>query len=107
MDTIDYDAYDTDSIEKFGEQILDVRDNNYFTSYESVDSFAEDVLAKRSGYSPILKAKVKGNPALQLSDIIRLSGTDYDGRWTVVGIKSAITKESGFSCDLTLERVAE
>lgn len=107
VDTIDYDAYDTDSIEKFGEQILDVRDNNYFTSYESVDSFAEDVLAKRAGYSPILKAKVKGNPALQLSDIIRLSGTDYDGRWTVVGIKSAITKESGFSCDLTLERVAE
>lgn len=107
VDTIDYDAYDTDSIDKFGEQILDVRDNNYFTSYESVDTFAEDVLSKRAGYSPTLTVRIKGNPALQLSDVVVLDGTDYDGRWEIVGVRSAITQSDGFSCTLTLEKAPE
>lgn len=103
VDTINYDAYDSDSVAEFGEMVLSITDNNYFGSYANADSYAEDVLKRRSGYSPTMEMRVKGNPALQLGDVIQLN-YKYNGTYKVVGIKSAITNSAGFTTTLTVER---
>lgn len=103
VDTIDYDAYDSDSVDEFGEMVLDISDNNYFGSYANADSYAEDVLKRRAGYSPTMTMTVKGNPALQLGDVVHI-GYKYEGDYKVVGIKSAITNSSGYTTTLTVEK---
>lgn len=103
VDTIEYNAYDDDSVEQFGEMVLDVTDNNYFGSYANADAYAMDVLRRRSGYSPTMTMQVKGNPALQLGDVIRVD-YKYEGEYKVVGIKSAITNNGGFTSTLTVEK---
>lgn len=103
VDTIKYNAYDEDSVEAFGEMVLSIEDNNYFGSYNNADHYAEDVLKHRAEYSPTITLTVKGNPALQLSDIITLD-YKYDGYYRVVGIKSSITSQSGYQTQLTVEK---
>lgn len=103
VDTIEYNAYDDDSVEQFGEMVLDITDNNYFGSYANADAYAMDVLRRRSGYSPTMTMQVKGNPALQLGDVIRVD-YKYEGEYKVVGIKSAITNNGGFTSTLTVEK---
>lgn len=103
VDTIKYNAYDEDSVEAFGEMVLSIEDNNYFGSYNNADHYAEDVLKHRAEYSPTITLTVKGNPALQLSDIITLD-YKYDGYYRVVGIESSITSQSGYQTQLTVEK---
>lgn len=103
VDTIEYNAYDDDSVEKFGEMVLEITDNNCFGSYANADSYAMDVLKRRADYSPTMTMQVKGNPALQLGDVIHID-YKYEGEYKVVGIKSSITNESGFVSTLTVER---
>lgn len=103
VDTIKYDAYDDDSVEKFGEMILEINDNNYFGSYSNADSYAMDILKRRAQYSPTMILKVKGNPALQLGDIITCNHK-YTGDYKVVGIKSSISNSGGYTTELTVER---
>ena len=103
VDTIKYNAYDSDSVDKFGEMILEITDNNYFGSYTNADSYAMDILKRRAGYSPTMTLRVKGNPALQLGDIIHVD-YKYIGDYKIVGIKSGITNNSGFTQELTVER---
>ena len=103
VDTIKYDAHDDDSVEKFGEMILEINDNNYFGTYSNVDSYAMDILKHRASYSPIMVLKVKGNPALQLGDIITCS-YKYEGDYKVVGIKSSISNSGGYTTELTVEK---
>ena len=103
VDTIKYNAYDDESVEKFGEMILDITDNDYFGSYANADAYAMDILKRRAGYSPTITLKVKGNPALQLGDIIHIA-YKYDGDYKIVGINSSITNGAGFTQELTIER---
>lgn len=103
VDTIKYNAYDSDSVDKFGEMILEISDNDYFGSYNNADSYATNILKTRAGYSPTMNLKVKGNPALQLGDIIHVD-YKYIGDYKVVGIKSSITNGGGFTQELTVER---
>lgn len=102
VDTIEYNAYDEDSVEQFGEMILDISDNNCFGSYQNADSYAMDILKRRAGYSPTMTMTVKGNPALQLGDVVHID-YKYEGDYKVVGIKSAITNSAGFTTALTVE----
>lgn len=103
VDTISYDAYDEDSVEQFGEMVLDVTDNDYFGSYANADSYAENVLSRRAGYSPTIELEVKGNPALQLGDVVKITHK-YTGEFKIIGIKSSITNNAGFTSKLTVER---
>lgn len=103
VDTIDYDAYDEDSVEQFGEMTLEITDNDFFGSYGNADSFAMDILRNRSGYSPTLTMKVKGNPALQLGDIIQVD-YKYPDTYKIVGIQSSISNQSGLSTTMTVEK---
>lgn len=102
VDTIKYDAYDEDSVEAFGEMVLDIEDNNYFGSYNNADDYAEDILKRRADYSPTITLTVKGNPALQLSDAVYID-YKYHGNYRVIGIKSSITNGSGYQTAITVE----
>lgn len=103
VDTIDYDAYDEDSVDEFGEMVLEITDNNFFGSYTNADAYAEDILRVRAGYSPTLNMKVKGNPALQLGDIIQVNDK-FAGTYKITGIKSAISGTDGLSVEMTVEK---
>lgn len=103
VDSIKFDAYDEDSVEQFGEILLDVSDNNYFGSYSNADEYATNILKTRASYSPTMNLKVKGNPALQLGDIIEVQGK-FAGTYKVVGMKSAISASDGLSMEMTVER---
>ena len=103
VDSIKYDAYDEDSVDKFGEMILEITDNNYFGSFQNADEYAEDILRRRKDYSPTMTMKVKGNPALQLGDIIQVNHK-YEGTYKIIGIKSSISNSGGFQVELTVEK---
>ena len=103
VDTIKYDAYDEDSVSEFGEMVIEITENNFFGSYDNADHYAEDILKKRAGYSPTMKLKVKGNPALQLGDIISIEGK-YAGDYKITGITSAISQTDGFGIEMTVEK---
>lgn len=103
VDSIKYDAYDEDSVEKFGEMVLEITDNDYFGSFKNADEYAEDILKRRAEYSPTMTMKVKGNPALQLGDIIQID-YKYEGTYKIVGIKSSISNTGGLEVELTVEK---
>lgn len=103
VDTIDYDAYDEDSVEKFGEMVLEITDNEFFGSYSNADAYAMNVLRRRKDYSPTFTLKVKGNPALQLGDIITVTHK-YAGTYKIVGVNSAISNNEGLSTIMTVEK---
>lgn len=84
--SIKYTAKDEESIEKYGLHELSITDNNCFGSLQNADSFAMNVLEQYSGYSPTLDLEVKGDPSLQLQDIVTLQDTKYDGTWLIKGI---------------------
>lgn len=102
VDTIKYDAYDTDSVDEFGEMVLEINDNDYFGSYNNANDYAEYILKQRASYSPIMTLKVKGSPALQLGDIIQVNDK-FVGTYKVIGIKSAMSGSDGLSIELTVE----
>ena len=103
VDTIKYDAYDEDSVNEFGEMVLEINDNDFFGSYQNADEYAESILKIRSDYSPVINMKVKGNPALQLGDIIQVNGK-FAGAYKITGISSAISGSDGLSVNITAER---
>lgn len=89
--TIKYTAEDEESIERFGLHDLTITDNTCFGSQQNIDTFATDVLKAYSGFSPVLKLSVKGDPSLQIQDIVTLQGTSYDGAWLVKAISHSLT----------------
>lgn len=91
--TIKYTAEDEESIEKFGLHELSITDNNCFGNQQNIDAFATDVLNRYASYSPSLELEIKGNPALQLQDVITLSGTNYDGDWMIKSISHILAPD--------------
>lgn len=84
--TIKYTAEDEDSIEKFGLHELTITDNTCFGNQQNIDTFATDVLNSYAGFSPVLELSVKGDPSLQIQDIVTLQDTGYDGTWAIKAI---------------------
>ena len=101
---IDYEARDDDSIEKYGVQTLEIADNNCFGNYKNIDEYAMDILTKYAEYSPTLKLEVKGNPALQLQDIVTVDFRDYSGDYQIVGMEVSLD-DSKLKTVLTLRKI--
>ncbi len=101
---IDYEARDDDSIEKYGVQTLEITDNNCFGNYKNIDEYAMDILTKYAEYSPTLKLEVKGNPALQLQDIVTVNFRDYSGDYQIVGMEVSLD-DSKLKTVLTLRKI--
>lgn len=85
IDVIDYDAYEDESVEKYGEHILHIEDNNFIQNYESANSLGVYLLRDRAFYNQALELEVKGNWALQLNDVIELEG-EWSGTYVIDSI---------------------
>lgn len=82
---LDYEAYDEESVEEYGERPLEITNNEFFQSENQADLFARYMLYERAKYNPILNVEVKGDFSLMLGDIIELQG-EYAGTYIVDGI---------------------
>ena len=60
-DVIDYDAYDDESLEKYGDQLLEISDNRFFQTYYQADAFARSIIAQRKEYGRVVEAQIKGD----------------------------------------------
>lgn len=93
--TTTYDAYDDESVEKYEEKILTI-DNNFIQSTSQADSLADTLLDEYSEHNDIVTLDVKGNPAIQLSDIIEVDYDEYSGEYRIIGITNK-TQNSKFT----------
>lgn len=101
---IEYEAKDDVSVEKYGVQMLEITDNTCFGNYKNIDSYAMDILSKYAEYSPTLKLQVKGDPALQLQDIVSVDFRDYDGDYQIIGMEVSLD-DSELKTTLTLRKI--
>ena len=83
---LNYEAYDDDSVEEYGEHLLEITDNQFFQSDEQADLYARFMLYERANYNPVLDVDVKGDFSLMLGDIIEIRGTEFAGTYIVDGI---------------------
>lgn len=100
---IEYEARDDESVEKYGVQPIEISDNNCFGNYKNIDSYAMDILKKYAEYSSILKLEVKGNPALQLQDIVSVDFREFTGDYQIIGIDMSLG-DSQLKTVLTLRK---
>lgn len=84
-----YDNKDTDSIEKYEDQILSIS-NNFIQSISQARSLALTILDAYSEYNDIIEMEVKGNVALQLSDIIEVDYEEYTGQYRIIEIENKL-----------------
>lgn len=96
VDEIDYEAKNPESIERFGDNPLEITDNHFFGSYANCRNFARDVLNKMSDFSPTVELDIIGNPALQIGDIVSIEG-EKSGDYIVTGITVSMGVNKGMT----------
>lgn len=102
VDKIEYTEVDQDSIEKYGEKTLEI-DNPFLQTVDQCESLALTILEEFSAYAGQLELEVKGNPALQLSDVVTVDVRSYSGTYKIV--KALNTLQSGkYGQRLTVRR---
>lgn len=86
-DVLDYDAYDDVSVEKYGDQLLEVTDNQFFQTYMQANMFARTTILQHSDYTRTVEAEIKGDFSFQLLDLIKITTTsgEYDDIYRVMG----------------------
>jgi len=84
-----YEAYDDESVAKYEDKVLTI-DNSFIQSVSQADSLALTILDEYSEYNDIITIEVKGNPAIQLSDIIEVDYDEFSGDYRVIGITNKI-----------------
>ncbi len=86
-DVLNYDAYEDVSVEKYGDQILEITDNQFFQTYGQANAYARTLIKQHAEYNRSIKVGIKGDFALQLLDLIEINtGGDYDGIYQILGI---------------------
>lgn len=87
-DVLDYDAYDDESVAKYGDQILEITDNQFFQTYTQANAFARTLIRQHAEYGRTIEASIKGDFAFQLLDLIQIntSNTAYNGIYRIMGI---------------------
>ena len=100
--TTTYDAYEDESVDKYEEKIEKI-ENNFIQSVSQAESLALTLLDEYSEFNDIIKIDVKGNPALQLSDVIDVDYEEYTGEYRLIGIEDKI-QDSKFTQVLTGKR---
>jgi hypothetical protein len=102
IDTLNYEAYDQDSIDEYGEHLLQIK-NDLFGSESNCESFAYTTLDAYAQFDSIIDISVKGDPALQLGDIIWIDTAKVEGQFQITKISNAINP-SGVSQDIMAKR---
>lgn len=102
IDTLQYEAYDQDSIDEYGEHLLDIK-NDMFGSEDNCESFAYTILDAYSQFDSIIEISVKSDPALQLGDIIWVDTAKIEGQFQITKITNSISPD-GVTQVLTAKR---
>lgn len=102
VDTIDYEAFDQDSIDEYGEHLLEI-ENDMFGSEANCESFAYTVIDAYSQFDSIIEMSVKGDPSLQLNDIIEVDTRKVSGQFQITKIANSISP-SGVSQTIRARR---
>ncbi len=100
---LEYEASDTDSVAKYGTMKLEITDNKCFGSLDNARNYVTDVLQKYSEYNSAITVNVKGDPSLQLNDIVSIEYTGYNGEYAVIGTNHKLT-DAKLETELTLRR---
>ena len=83
VDVIDYDAYEDESLAKYGDNLLEVTDNQFIQSYSQAEAFAKYLLYQYAFYNGVLELEVKGDVALQIGDVVSIQTTQFTGTYMV------------------------
>lgn len=85
-DVLNYDAYDDESVQKYGNQTLEIQDNQFFQTYTQANSFARTLIGEHKDYARTIKAQIKGDFALQLLDLIKIDTQNetYNGVYRIL-----------------------
>jgi hypothetical protein len=100
INNINYKAFDQDSVDRFGEQVLNIN-NNFFGNYSNCDSFAETIIDAYKDHDPIIEMTVKGDFSLQLGDIIDVNARSYVGDYKITAITNIINP---YQCKIRARR---
>lgn len=103
-DVINYDAYDEESVSKYGNQLLEISDNQFFQTYQQADHYARSVIGERKDYDRIITTEIKGDFSFQLMDLIEIESQmddGYNGVYRIIGIEYSLN-ESGLTTKLSL-----
>lgn len=87
-DIVNYDAYDDESVEKYGDNVLEISDNRFFQTTYQADAYGRSIIAQRKDYGRNIEAQIKGDFSFQLMDQVEIETTagDYNGVYRVLGI---------------------
>lgn len=89
VEPVIYENLDTESVGKYEVKSLEI-DNNFIQSIDQARSLALTILDGYSEYADIVEVEVKGNPAIQLSDIVEVDYLHYSANYRVIGIKNKL-----------------
>lgn len=85
---INYTAYDEDSVDKYGEKVLEI-DNNLFGSESNAESFALTIIDAYKELNGVIEMTVKGDPSLQLGDIVTVDTREIIGEYKITYIRNS------------------
>jgi hypothetical protein len=88
-ESIDYEAFDDVSIERFGRKVLEISDNNLWGNYKNADQFATYILQNYADYDPVVRVSVKGDPSLQVGDMVELT-YKYPDTYIIQGVTNTL-----------------
>lgn len=88
IDVLEYDAYDDVSVDKYGEQILEITDNQFFQTFAQAKSYGGSLLRQHSDITRTVKVSIKGDFSFQLLDLIEIdsAGGAFNGLYQILGI---------------------
>lgn len=90
VNQIEYDYYDSEAVEKYGEKVLEISDNPFFQSYAEAERYASHILNEYCYYNAVVEAEVKGDFSLQLGDVVTLADDEFGGAYIVDAIEYSL-----------------
>lgn len=88
-DTITVEDFDQDSIDNFDLKLYEMK-TKYIQKVSSAISKAGIMLDDYKDFGSILDIDVKGNPALQIGDVVTVEGDTYNGDFIITKIIQAV-----------------
>ena len=93
VEPIIYENKDLDSIAKYEDRTLEIN-TNFIQDIDAARSLALTILDEYSEYADIIELSVKGNPAIQLADIVEVDYENYDGLYRIISISNSLSNSN-------------
>ena len=91
VDEIRFRAYDEDSVEKYGNQVLEI-ENDFFGTISNCNSFAMYILDAYKEFAGVITLTVKGLASSQLGDVIDVDYEAFTDTYRIIGISNKMVK---------------